>query len=98
MTRFDNDSRLGAIEAHIERQDPDFARALAGGRPRRPREYRRGRAWAVVGAALVCLGVGIAMGHGLLIATGLVVAGTAERLFDPPERRRPHGPGSPAGR
>ncbi|MEU6673069.1 DUF3040 domain-containing protein [Streptomyces sp. NPDC046853] len=91
MARFDHDDRLGDIEAQLERQDPEFARALAGGRPRRPREYRRGRAWAVLAFALVCLGTGIAIGHGLLIATGLVVAGMAGHLFDPPERR-PHRP------
>lgn len=100
MADFD-DTRLGDIAAHLEREDPEFARALASGRPRRPREYRRGRAWSVLTAALACLGTGIAIGHGLLIATGLVVAGTAGYLFDPPERRpqrRPHGPGPPAGR
>ncbi|RII14253.1 hypothetical protein DSC45_21430 [Streptomyces sp. YIM 130001] len=88
--------RLGDLEAQMEREDPEFARSLADGRPRSPREYRRGRAWLVLAVAVGCLGFGIGIGHGLLLATGLVVAGIAGHLFDP-QRRRPQGPGPDIG-
>ncbi|MFI6942453.1 DUF3040 domain-containing protein [Streptomyces sp. NPDC050418] len=99
MSAFE-DERLRALEAQLERDDPEFARALATGRPRgpcRPRERRRLRAWLMVGAAAGCLGTGIVIGHGLLIAAGLVIAGAATHLFDPPRHRGhgPHGTGTP---
>lgn len=82
MPRFD-DEHLQDIEARLHRDDPHFAEALGAGRPRRPREYRHGRAWLVLTAALTVLGTGIAAGHGLLIAGGLVMAGAAGPLFEP---------------
>ncbi|MGC9497571.1 DUF3040 domain-containing protein [Streptomyces sp. WG7] len=88
-----DDQRLGEIESRLRRDDPRFARALDVGRPRRPREYRRVRAWLLLATALAALGAGIALAHGLLIATGLVLAGIAGELFDPHRRtcgdRRP---------
>ncbi|MGW1818538.1 hypothetical protein ACWCQM_33845 [Streptomyces sp. NPDC002125] len=55
-----------------------------------PRGSRRGlvRLWLTVG--IVALVAGIVIGHGLLIAAGLVVAGMAGQLFDP-QRARPRG-------
>ncbi|MEV8230384.1 hypothetical protein AB0P41_30790 [Streptomyces sp. NPDC079167] len=41
--------------------------------------------WTVVG--LGALMTGIAVGHGLLIAAGLVAAGVGGQLFDPGNRR-----------
>lgn len=38
------DRRLDEIESRLHREDPQFARAFADGRPRRPREYRYHRA------------------------------------------------------
>nr|WP_237552855.1 DUF3040 domain-containing protein [Streptomyces sp. SID5789] len=67
----------------MHREDPDFARALADGRPRRPREYRYGRAWLLLAAALCALATGLVLAHGLLIAAGLVFAGVAGELLDP---------------
>lgn len=93
MSRFD-DEHLRDIEAQLQRDDPRFANALSSGRPCRPREYRHGRAWLVLAIALACLGVGIAIGHGLLIAAGLAMAGAAGHLFDP-QPARPRGPGPP---
>ncbi|GAA2922816.1 DUF3040 domain-containing protein [Streptomyces argenteolus] len=56
------------------------------GAPRPPRAYRRGLAWLWLGAGLGALISGIVIGHGLLIAAGLVVAGVAGQLFDPQRR------------
>ncbi|WP_307710535.1 DUF3040 domain-containing protein [Streptomyces sp. V1I6] len=91
MARFD-DELLRDIEAQLHRDDPRFADALGSGQPCRPREYRYGRAWLVLVVALACLGVGIAVGHGLLIAAGLVMGGAAGNMFDPQcGRHRPQG-------
>lgn len=63
--------------------------------PVTPVDIRRGRtqpsrrpAWLVLVAGLVLLVTGVAVGHGLLIATGLVVAGVGAHLFDGPFPRR----------
>lgn len=40
-----DDEHLVELAARLERDDPRFARALGSGRPARPREYRRTRAW-----------------------------------------------------
>ncbi|SDJ37213.1 DUF3040 domain-containing protein [Streptomyces indicus] len=82
-----DERHLRALEAQLELDDPQFARALARGRPRRPRECRRRWAWLVAGAAAGCFAYGVAVGQGLLIATGLVIAGAATHLFDPPQLR-----------
>ena len=95
MPRFD-DEHLRDIEAQLHRDDPHFAEALGSGRPRRPREYRHGRAWLVLALALTLLGAGIAAGHGLLIAASLVMAGAAGPLFEP-QRNPPRGRRSPPG-
>ncbi|MEI5595850.1 DUF3040 domain-containing protein [Streptomyces brasiliscabiei] len=85
-----DDKRLGEIESRLHREDPRFARALGAGRPCRPREYRHLRAWLLLALALAVLGTGIALAHGLLIATGLVLAGIAGELFDPDRDVRRH--------
>ncbi len=85
-----HDKRLDEIEARLHRDDPRFARGLGAGRPCRPREYRHTRAWLLLVVALAVLGAGIALAHGLLIATGLVLAGMAGELFDPQRDPRRH--------
>ncbi|MGY0490117.1 DUF3040 domain-containing protein [Streptomyces sp. WG-D5] len=75
------DTRLDEIAALLEHEDPRFARAFRAGRPCRPREFRRPRAWLLLTVALVVLGSGIALAHGLLIASGLVLAGVAGEMF-----------------
>ncbi|MFE1235205.1 DUF3040 domain-containing protein [Streptomyces tendae] len=82
------DRRLDEIESRLHREDPQFARAFADGRPRRPREYRYHRAWLLLAVALGALATGIFLAHGLLIAAGLVFAGIAGELFDPHRRER----------
>ncbi|NGO49298.1 DUF3040 domain-containing protein [Streptomyces ureilyticus] len=96
MAHFD-DEHLRDLEARMRRDDPRFAKALGSGRPCRPREYRHGRAWLVLAIALACLGVGMALPQGILIAVGLVLAGAAGHLFDP-QRARPRGNDPPATR
>ncbi|MET7641604.1 DUF3040 domain-containing protein [Streptomyces sp. NPDC005438] len=76
----------------MRRKDPRFARALATGQPCRPREYRHGRAWAVLGLSLLVLTLGLVLRQGLLLASGLVMAGAAGHLFDPQRDRYRQGP------
>ncbi|MFJ4468025.1 DUF3040 domain-containing protein [Streptomyces sp. NPDC089424] len=87
MPRYE-DERLVALAARSERDDPRFTRALRTGRPVRPREYRRTRAWWTVGVALAVLATGVVVADGLLIAAGLILAGFGAQLFDP-HRTRP---------
>ncbi|KOX24445.1 MULTISPECIES: DUF3040 domain-containing protein [unclassified Streptomyces] len=82
-----DEGRNAALEAVLWRDDPRFARGPGEGRPRRPREYRRGRAWLAMGLALAAVVVGGIVPHGLLLAAGLVTAALAVNLFDPRERR-----------
>jgi hypothetical protein len=83
-----DDERLDALAAGLQRDDPRFADALRAGRPTRPREYRQARAWWALALATAVLITGTALGEGLLIATGLVLAGIAAELFDPHRMRR----------
>jgi hypothetical protein len=85
-----DDKRLNEIEARLHREDPRFASGLGAGRPCRPREYRHTRAWLLLAVALAALGTGMALAHGLLIATGLVLASMAGELFDPQRDARRH--------
>ncbi|MGW6292352.1 DUF3040 domain-containing protein [Streptomyces sp. NPDC055058] len=87
-----DDKRLVDLAARIEQEDPRFARSLSNGRPALPREYRRKRAWWVLGIGLVLLVAGLIMPDGLLIAAGLVLSGIGVQLFDPyPPRRHDDG-------
>lgn len=92
-----HDRRLRDLEEQLRRDDPGFVEAMSGGTPRPPREYRRRNAWVWLVVGLAALGTGIAVGHGLLIAAGLVVAGAAAQLFDP-QRGRLHGRDIPSAR
>ncbi|CAM5356504.1 DUF3040 domain-containing protein [Streptomyces chartreusis] len=83
-----DEKRLQEISARLHRDDPRFTRALAAGRPCRPREYRRTPAWLLLAVGLAVLSAGLVLAHGLLIAAGLALAGMAGELFDslPPDR------------
>ncbi|MFG3659739.1 DUF3040 domain-containing protein [Streptomyces sp. NPDC047706] len=83
-----DEERLVALAARCERDDPRFTRALGAGRPVRPREYRRGRAWWTVAVAVAVLVTGAAVADGLLVTSGLILAGIGAQLFDP-HRTRP---------
>ncbi|MFJ8871222.1 hypothetical protein ACIRD6_36410 [Streptomyces sp. NPDC102473] len=52
-----------------------------------PRDRRPGTKWVWLAVGVVGLVAGIVMGHGLLIAAGLVVAGMAGQLLDPQRSR-----------
>ncbi|MCW5251998.1 MULTISPECIES: DUF3040 domain-containing protein [unclassified Streptomyces] len=78
-----HDERLRRIEEGLHREDPRFHRALAEGRPCRPRQYRKWPARLLLAAALAALATGVVREHGLLIAAGLVMAGMAGELLAP---------------
>jgi Flp pilus assembly protein TadB len=90
-----DDEEIADLEAWRRHDAPRFARGLGSGRPRRPREYRRGRAWLAMVLAIAVLVLGAVLGQGLLLAAGLVMAGAAVNLFDPARRRRRAQPPRP---
>ena len=87
MSSWSDNSVLADLDDRTEREDPEFARGLASGRPVPPREYRRRRGWLLLVVALVGLVAGIALGHGLLIAAALVLASIAVHVLERPPGR-----------
>ncbi|MFG2755043.1 DUF3040 domain-containing protein [Streptomyces wuyuanensis] len=89
-----DDERIAELEARLLHDDPRFARALAAGRPRPPREYRRGRARPFVVCAGLVVSLGTALAGGLLLASGVVLAGIAAYRIDTGRlrHRRPTAP------
>ncbi|MFD9047894.1 DUF3040 domain-containing protein [Streptomyces zaomyceticus] len=83
-----DDERIADLEAALWHDDPRFARGLGKGRPRRPREYRRGRAWLALLLALAAVVTGVLVPHGLLLAAGLIMAALAINLLDSNRLRR----------
>ncbi|MCP9211817.1 DUF3040 domain-containing protein [Streptomyces cucumeris] len=75
------DTLLTDLAERTERSAPRFARGLGTGQPRRPREYRRGPAWILLAVSLAMLALGLALPHGLLLASGLVTTGAAVHLL-----------------
>lgn len=96
-----DDESIADIEARLWHDDPRFARGLGKGRPRRPREYRRGWAWPAMVLSLAAIVAGVLVPHGLLLASGLVAAAGAVHQLDTRRRRlhrrRRHGPDDPGG-
>ncbi|MGW0393502.1 DUF3040 domain-containing protein [Streptomyces sp. NPDC003042] len=88
-----DDERIAELEAVLWHDDPRFARALGKGRPRRPREYRNGRARLIMACALAVMVAGAAARLGTLLAVGLILAAIAAHLFDTSRRRGPRRPG-----
>ncbi|MFF9981215.1 DUF3040 domain-containing protein [Streptomyces erythrochromogenes] len=82
-----DDERIADLEAALRHDDPRFAQDLGKGRPRRPREYRRGRAWLAMIVAVAAVVTGAMVPQGLLLAAGLVMAALAVNLFDTTRRR-----------
>ncbi|MGV9941466.1 DUF3040 domain-containing protein [Streptomyces sp. NPDC003401] len=67
-----------------------------GARPVRPRPRRRTGARWTLAVGVAALVTGVALAEGLLIATGLVLAGVGVQLFDAPKAPdAPHAPHSP---
>ncbi|MFE4452982.1 hypothetical protein [Streptomyces sp. NPDC056796] len=90
--------------SHYDERAHGFEERLRGGgsegagapERRAPRAFRPGPTWLWLTVGVVGLVTGIFIGHGLLIAAGLVVAGMAGQLLDPQRSRsrggvpRPH--------
>ncbi|CAM5315172.1 hypothetical protein AB0H45_09630 [Streptomyces atroolivaceus] len=87
------DEKLRGLE-DLPRTD-DHAHADVPGRDASPGRRPGRLTWLWLAAGIVGLLAGIVLGHGLLIAAGLVVAGMAGQLLDP-QRSRPQNsvPGS----
>ncbi|CAL9554394.1 DUF3040 domain-containing protein [Streptomyces sp. enrichment culture] len=88
MAVFD-DRPLRSPAARNRWDDPALVRAVSTGHPRAPRAHRRrphGRkaAWCLLTLALAAFTAGIILPHGLLLASGIVAAGIAGRLLEPP--------------
>ncbi|MFD7692422.1 DUF3040 domain-containing protein [Streptomyces sp. NPDC059805] len=92
-----DDDRLVALETRLLRDDPRFVRRFRAGRPARPQEYRRTRAWWLLAVGLTTLGTGIAVADGLFIAAGLVLTGIAVERCDPQRTRGSRRDGRPPG-
>lgn len=93
MPESDND-KIAGLEANLWHDEPRFARSLGKGRPRRTREYRRGRAWLALAIALAAVVGGAVLPQGLLLAAGLVMTAMAVNLFESARRRRIRQPRS----
>ncbi|OON77270.1 DUF3040 domain-containing protein [Streptomyces tsukubensis] len=94
MNRFENS--LEALEEHMRRSDPGLVRALRTGTLPESRHRRHLLAWLLLAGSLAVLVSGLLIGHGLLLATGLVAAGLGAHLFERPEDGD-SGPVGPAG-
>ncbi|MFE9725870.1 DUF3040 domain-containing protein [Streptomyces sp. NPDC005794] len=77
------DERLRGIEDRLGNDGPE--RTATPGRDA-PRGGRPVSTWLWLAVGIVGLVSGIVIGHGLLIAAGLVVAGMAAQLLDPQRR------------
>jgi hypothetical protein len=89
-----DDDKIAHLEAMLWHDDPRFARSLVKDRPRRPREYRRGRAWLALAIALAAVVAGAVLPQGLLLAAGLVMTAMAVNLFEPARGSRYRPPRS----
>ncbi|WP_328624471.1 hypothetical protein OHA88_05490 [Streptomyces sp. NBC_00353] len=87
------DNPLHHLEEQMERRDLHVVRGPDTGR--RPREVRRRPAWALLALSLAMLIAGMVLPHGLLLAAGLVTAGTAANLFTPARDRNEPRPRLP---
>lgn len=56
-------------------------RVRESGRARAAAQYQQGTGWLVLASALLAIATGIALGHALILAGGLVLAATAVHLL-----------------
>ncbi|WP_351231588.1 DUF3040 domain-containing protein [Streptomyces sp. NPDC002133] len=91
----DGGNPLRDLEEQLEQSDLRYVRGLEAGRPRRPREYRRGPAWALLVLSVAMLVTGLVLPQGLILAAGLVTAGATAHLFAPPQDPAGHRPRLP---
>ncbi|MEQ4209544.1 DUF3040 domain-containing protein [Actinopolymorpha sp. B9G3] len=89
-----DEAPLAEPEDRMGREDPRVARACGSGPPQDLRDPRRWPGWLLMGVAVMALSTGIALGHGLLIAAGLVMAGIGVHLLDHGRGTGGHAPGT----
>ncbi|MEV3973500.1 hypothetical protein AB0K68_36110 [Streptomyces sp. NPDC050698] len=77
-------------QAQIERSAASFVRNLETGQPREVRR-RSGPAWALLALSLALVTAGLVLPQGVILASGLITAGTAAYLLAPP-----HDPDRPS--
>jgi hypothetical protein len=72
--------RLAAIAAQLHRDDPRFAAALASGRPRQPREYRRRSTCLLLLTLLPLLTFELLTGNVVIVLIVLAIAAAGPLL------------------
>lgn len=77
-------------EVWMERSEPRLPRPPSTGRPRRPIHYRPGTAWVVLAVSIILLILGVALSQVIVLAAGLILAGTLGHLFDLRKAARYH--------
>ncbi|MGX1267874.1 DUF3040 domain-containing protein [Streptomyces phaeoluteigriseus] len=83
-----DDERRPLLQRQPPHDDPHTVRPLG---------RRRTGAWWTLTAGLAALVIGVALPQGLLIATGLVLAGVGVQLFDVRSDAAGGRPGPPSG-
>lgn len=96
MSHLHNRPQTGP-ETWMEPSDPRLPRPPSTRRPRRPLHYRPGTAWVVLAISLTLLILGVALSEVIILAAGLVLAGTLGHLFDLRKAARYH-PSHPSQR
>lgn len=74
----------------MERAEPRLPRPPSTKRPRRPLHYRPGTAWVVLVVSITLLVLGVVFSQVIVLAVGLILAGTLGHLFDLRKAARYH--------
>jgi len=69
-------------EVWMEQSDPLLPRPPSSRLDHRPIKYRPGTVWVVLAVAVALIVIGLAFSQVLVLAAGLILAGTLGRLFD----------------
>lgn len=69
-------------EVWMERSEPRLPRPPSSGPRRRPIQYRPGTVWIVLAVSITLIALGVIFSQILVLAAGLILAGTLSHLFD----------------